>query len=128
MNDFIEITGLRVFSYHGVYAEERSLGQEFILSFKIEIDLYNIGKEDSLKNGICYKELIEKVTIFTKENIYNTLEGLSHNLAQYLLISYRSIISLEVEVKKPHAAIDASFDNIAVRIKRDRKFDTISTG
>lgn len=120
MNDAIHIKGLTFFARHGVFAAERELGQKFIIHLTAYMDFSLIGKSDSIEDGVCYKSMIEHITNYAKENIFNTLEGLSESLAQSLLNSFIKISSVDLTIEKPNAAIDAIFDTICVQVKRSR--------
>lgn len=119
MSDLIHIKGLSFFAKHGVFAEERTLGQKFIIHLTLKIDLSNVGAGDDLTQGLCYKTVIENVISFATTHIFKTIEGLAEHLAHKLLCDYKKLISVELTVEKPHAAIDAVFDTISITILRD---------
>ena len=120
MSDLINIKGLTFFAKHGVFAEERSLGQKFTIHLALNIDLSTVGAGDDLTQGLCYKSVIENVLAFATTRIFKTIEGLAEHLAHKLLSDYQNLISLQMTVEKPHAAINAVFENISVTIERDR--------
>ncbi|MEM6603049.1 MAG: dihydroneopterin aldolase [Pseudomonadota bacterium] len=121
MSDIIHISKLTFFARHGVFDEERKLGQKFMLSLEIKVDLSGVGQKDELTAGICYKDIIETSLEFCTVNIFKTIEGLAEHLAQKLLIKFSKIESVQLTIEKPSAAIDAIFENIAVVISRDRE-------
>ena len=52
--DEIVIDNLRVFCNHGVYAEERSEGQNFFVTAKVFLETYIAGVTDDLNNTVNY--------------------------------------------------------------------------
>ena len=55
--DRITLTGVRGFGYHGVYAEEKRAGQEFVVDVTMSLDLRAAAASDflgqrSIKNAI----------------------------------------------------------------------------
>ena len=120
MSDKILIKGLSFFAKHGVFVEERILGQKFVITLILEVNLQETGRKDDIVLGICYKNVIETVLDFCTKKTFKTLEGLSEHLAYKLLISFERLISVDITIEKPSAAISASFDYVAVNIKRDR--------
>ena len=46
--DKIHIKDLEIIGFHGVMQEEKVLGQKFVLSFELDVDLRQAGKTDDL--------------------------------------------------------------------------------
>ena len=59
--DKIYIKDLEIFAFHGVIPEEKVLGQKFVLSFELDVDLRQAGKTDDLTKTVHYGELAQKV-------------------------------------------------------------------
>lgn len=118
--DSIHIDKLVFFAHHGVFPEEKSLGQKFIISMILHIDLSKVGETDQLTHGICYKSVIENALRLCTEKNFNTIEGAAEYLAYNLLCIYMDIITIEIKFEKPNAAIKALFDTICINIKRSR--------
>ena len=52
--DRILIDGLEVFANHGVYPEENTLGQKFVVSLVLYADLHAAGESDDLNTSVDY--------------------------------------------------------------------------
>ena len=117
-NDAIHIKGLTFFAYHGVFSQERDLGQKFIVSLILYTDLSAVGKNDDLSTGICYKDVIESTLEFCTKNTFYTIEALASGLARSLLCTFTKISSVDITLEKPNASINAVFENICVHIHR----------
>ena len=53
--DAIVISDLEVFAHHGVFPEENVLGQKFLVSLRLEVDLRPAGQRDDLSASVNYR-------------------------------------------------------------------------
>lgn len=116
--DQIKIVDLEIYAYHGVAAEEKILGQKFLVSMTINCDTKISGKSDDIKDTINYSKLAHAANDFVKNNSYNLLEALAENLAKHLLLSFNKMNEIEIEIKKPWAPIRLPLKFASVKIKR----------
>ena len=126
--DKINIKNLEVFGKHGVYAEERALGQKFIISASISADLRHAGKTDDLKDSVNYAEICDIIKHFAEDNEFNLIEAVAEGLAEKLLRHDAMIKSVWIEVKKPWAPLAAHVETISVEIERGRHTAYIALG
>ena len=59
MNDYIEIDNLVVFANHGVFHEEKVMGQRFMISLKLYSDISTAANTDDITQSINYGEVCE---------------------------------------------------------------------
>jgi 7,8-dihydroneopterin aldolase/epimerase/oxygenase len=117
--DRIELTGLRVFGYHGVYDFERRDGQDFVLDVVLEIDLSPAARSDDVTDTVHYGELAAALAAIVGGEPVNLLETLAARLTDSCLADPR-VQAATVTVHKPQAPIPLSFDDVAVTIRRTR--------
>ena len=94
------IKDLELFGYHGVFEEEKKLGQKFILSLEIDLDLKSAGRTGDLTKSVHYGELCEKVEKEFVRKSYELIETVALNLADFILNEYRLINGIKVFLKK----------------------------
>lgn len=116
--DRIIIENLEVFAKHGVFPEENSLGQKFLLSMDIEVDTRGAGKSDQLELSVNYGEVSHFVTKYMQEHTYKLIETVAEKLTEQLLLEYPLIRGVSLTVKKPWAPIGLSLENVGVSIER----------
>ena len=116
--DKIKINNLEVFANHGVYEEEKKLGQKFLLSATLFFDARIAGQSDELANSVDYGEICHFMSAYMKENTFNLLEAVAENLVKELLIQYEKIKEIQLEIKKPWAPIGLPLDCVSVEIRR----------
>lgn len=126
--DEILIKDLVVFAKHGVLPEENVLGQKFLISLRLELDLRTAGMSDDLKYSISYADIAHEAYNFLSENTFNLVEACAEGLARRLLLQYKQINSVEIEIKKPWAPIGLDMDTVAVKIRRARHRVFIALG
>lgn len=128
MDDCIMIDNLVVFANHGVYKEEKKMGQRFVISMKLYADLYPAAKSDDLTKALNYAEICSFVTDFTQTNRCSLIEAAAVDIANALLKKYDSIRSVEITLKKPWAPIGLPLDQAAVHLTRSRHRAYIGIG
>lgn len=116
--DKIYLKSVEIFANHGVFKEEKTLGQKFILDLELTLNLEEAGKNGDLTKSVHYGELchgIEKE--FTKE-CYDLIETAAEKVAEYTLINYPIVNCVKVKLKKPWAPIGRHLDYAAVEVER----------
>jgi dihydroneopterin aldolase/2-amino-4-hydroxy-6-hydroxymethyldihydropteridine diphosphokinase len=116
--DKMYIKDLEIYAYHGVNIEEKNMGQRFLLSLELSVDLRAAGQSDDLTKTINYAELCHNIEKeFTKEK-YDLIEKCVEELAQYILLTYSTVEKAKILLKKPWAPIGKPLDYAAVEIER----------
>ncbi len=128
MKDYIEIDNLIVFANHGVYDEEKKMGQRFMISLKLYTDITTAAKTDDITKSINYGEVCEFVTEFTKTHRAKLIERAGEELTYALLKKYPTLSGVEVQFKKPWAPIGLPVDNVLVNVTREKTVAYIGLG
>lgn len=117
--DKIYINNLVVFANHGVYPEEKKLGQKFILSAVLYTDTRAAGRSDNLQETINYGEVSVFIKRFIEENTFDLLEAVVENLAEQMLLSIPNLFKVRLKINKPWAPIGLPLDSVAIEIERE---------
>ncbi len=128
MSDYIRIYDLEVYANHGVYKEENVLGQKFLFSLELEVDMRKAGISDDLKDSINYGEVCGSIHEYARTHTFKLLECLAESVARMLLMKYREIVSLKLEIKKPWAPVGLPLDTVSIEITRKRHKVYLSIG
>jgi len=78
----VEVRGLRIFGRHGVHAEERERGQDFV--FDVELDVGERGSSDRLEDAVDYSAVARTVKEVADARAYALLEALASAVADEL--------------------------------------------
>ena len=117
--DEIRIEDLEVFANHGVFPEENTLGQKFVVSAVLFTDTRMAGKTDDLTASIHYGEVSAFITEFLQKNTYQLLERAAEELAEALLLEWDRIERVSLEIKKPWAPVRLPLKTVSVKIERE---------
>ena len=119
MSDRISLRGLRGFGRHGVYAEERALGQHFVVDVELMVDAAPAARSDDVGDTVHYGELAADVLRVVEGEPVSLLETLASRIADVCLRNMR-VEAVEVTVHKPEAPVGVEFDDVSVTILRTR--------
>ena len=118
-NDFIKVTNMKVFAYHGVLEEEKKNGQDFYLNAKVYVDMRMAGLTDELERSINYDSICIFLAEVFAENQYDTIEAAAEYTVQEIMVNFPKIQAMELEVRKPHAPLTYVPEDISVTIYRE---------
>lgn len=116
--DKIYIEGLEFRAYHGVFPEEKKLGQTFVVSLELEVSTREAALKNDLEKTIHYGLVAERAGQLVLEKSYDLLETLAEVIAETLLLEYPLLQGLRVRIEKPQAPIPLHFKTVAVEIYR----------
>ena len=116
--DEIRIDNLKVFAHHGYFQEEKEKGQNFFINAVLYTDLSKAGGSDKLEETVHYGLVCEFMDRFMKEHVFDLIEMVAEQLAKALLLQFKGIDHLALEIRKPEAPIDLPFESVSVKIER----------
>lgn len=125
----IYIKDLVVFAYHGVLKEEKVLGQKFLISIDLSLDLTRAARSKNLTDTVSYADVVSFVeTEFTRES-FDLIETAADELARKILFNFDLVDDVKILVKKPWAPIHSPMDTVAVEVSRkwERVFLSLGT-
>ena len=118
--DRIVLEGMQFYGYHGGSAEERSLGQPFVVDVEAELDLGVAGRSDNLDDTVSYTLLYRLVKEVMEAESRALLEALAEEMARRSL-EHSIIQAVRVRVKKTRPPIKGGvLSGAAVEVYRTR--------
>lgn len=118
--DRIVLKDISFYAYHGVLPEEKKLGQTFLVSLELYLDLKQAGESDRLEDTVNYAEVYAALKKVMEGPAHDLLESLAEKIASALLQG--PVKGVSVEVKKPSPPIAAQLAYVAVKIKRGEAY------
>ncbi|GAA5212289.1 dihydroneopterin aldolase [Microbacterium kyungheense] len=116
--DQITLTGVRAFGHHGVFADERREGQEFVVDVTLFVDTTQAAASDDVTDTVHYGEVAERIVELVGRDPLNLIEGVAARIADDLL-EHPLAHTVRVTIHKPHAPITVPFGDVSVTIQRD---------
>ncbi len=126
--DKIYLKDIEIFANHGVFQEEKTLGQKFILSLELSLDIKEAATTCDLTKSVHYGELCHKVIEVFQEESLDLIESVVNKVASFVLDDYPMVKAVKVLLKKPWAPIGRHLDYAAVEITRERHTVYIAFG
>jgi 7,8-dihydroneopterin aldolase/epimerase/oxygenase len=114
----IEITGLSLFTRHGVSEAERELGQRLVFDIAFDLDECDATVTDRIEDTVDYGEVCEQVALAAQERSYKTLERLCSAVADRLVDRFGAE-SVRVKAAKPEPPIPLPVDEVSVEVWKE---------
>ena len=113
----IEITGLSLYTHHGVGAAEREVGQRLVFDLSFEVGECDATVTDRVEDTVDYADVCQQVALAAQERSYKTLERLCSAIADRLLSDF-SAEEVWVKATKPEPPIPLPVESVSVEVWR----------
>jgi dihydroneopterin aldolase len=114
----IEVSGLSLYTRHGVTEAERELGQRLVFDVSFELAECDATVTDRVEDTVDYAEVCEQVALAAQERSYKTLERLCAAVAQRLADRYAAE-SVRVKAAKPEPPIALPVEEVSVEVWKE---------
>lgn len=126
--DTLRIKDLTIFGKHGVFEEEKNLGQKFVLDLNIYYNMTKAARENDLEASIHYGVLAEELTEEFRRESYDLIEEACLKLVEFIFHKYKMVERVDLELKKPWAPVHLPLDTVSVEISRTKRRYYLSLG
>ena len=113
----IEVTGLSLYTHHGVSAAEREVGQRLVLDLRLEVGECDATVTDLVEDTVDYAAVCERVALVAQQRSYKTLERLCSAVADRLLADFAAE-EVWVKATKPEPPIPLPVESVSVEVWR----------
>ena len=114
----IEVSGLSLYTRHGVSEAERELGQRLLFDVTFELDDCDATITDRVDDTVDYAEACEQIALAAQERSYKTLERLCSAVADRLM-ERLGAESVRVNATKPEPPIPLPVDEVSVEVWKE---------
>jgi dihydroneopterin aldolase len=114
----IEITGLSLYTHHGVTPAEREVGQRLLLDLRLDVGESDATVTDRLEDTVDYGEVCQTVALLAQQRSYKTLERLCTAIAERLIGDY-AVEGVWVKATKPEPPIPLPVEDVSVEVYRE---------
>ena len=116
----IEISGLSLYTHHGVSEAEREVGQRLVLDLRLEVGECDATVTDLVDDTVDYAVVCERVALVAQQRSYKTLERLCSAVADRLLADFEAE-EVWVKATKPEPPIALPVDEVSVEVWRQAR-------
>src|SRR5882762_5274845 len=114
----IEVSGLSLYTHHGVTEAEREIGQRLVLDLRLDRGETDATITDSIEDTVDYAEVCQLVALIAQQRSHKTLERLCSAIADRLLADYE-LEGVWVKAAKPEPPIALAVDEVSVEVWRE---------
>ncbi|WP_096203223.1 dihydroneopterin aldolase [Bacillus sp. FJAT-45350] len=118
--DKIYMHQLQFYGYHGVFSEEKTLGQRYMVDLTLSVDLHGAGVTDDLSKTVNYADVYQLVKQIVEGKAFDLIEAVAETIANSILSEFVLIKECTVKVTKPNPPIPGHYESVAVEISRTR--------
>jgi dihydroneopterin aldolase len=115
----VEITGLSLYTHHGVERSERDVGQRLVFDLSFEVGECDATVTDRVEDTVDYADVCQQVALAAQERSYKTLERLCSAIADRMIDRYDAE-QVTVRATKPEPPIPLPVDEVSVEIWKER--------
>jgi dihydroneopterin aldolase len=109
---------------HGTLPAENELGQPFVVSVELRLDLRPAGSSDDLAKTVDYGKVHRMARDIVEGPPVRLIESLAERIAAGALRDHPAVEAVKVKVAKPHVRLgDTVLAGSAVEILRRREAD-----
>jgi dihydroneopterin aldolase len=114
----VEITGLSLYTHHGVSEAEREVGQRLVFDLRLDVGECDATVTDRIEDTVDYGEVCQLVALIAQQRSHKTLERLCSTIADRLLSDYE-LEGVWVKASKPEPPIPLTVDEVSVEVWRE---------
>jgi dihydroneopterin aldolase len=114
----IEISGLSLYTHHGVTKAEQEIGQRLVVDLRMEVGEVDATVTDMIEDTIDYGEVCSAVALVAQSKSFNTLERLCAAIADRLIADFDAE-RVMVRCAKPEPPIPLPVEEVSVELWRD---------
>src|SRR3954466_1605711 len=114
----IEITGLQLFTRHGVTEAEREVGQRLGPDLRLGVGGCDARVSDMVGDTVDYAQVCQLVALVAQQRSYKTLERLCAAIAERLIDDF-DVEYVWVKAAKPEPPIPLPVEEVSVEISRE---------
>ncbi len=114
----IEVTGLSLYTHHGVSEAEREVGQRLVLDLRLEVGECDATVTDLVEDTVDYAVVCERVALVAQQRSYRTLERLCSAVADRLLADFEAE-EVWVKATKPEPPIALPVEEVSVEVWKE---------
>ena len=114
----LSLKNMIFFGRHGVYAEERKLGQQIAVDVEMFSDLTEAGLKDDLKLTVDYADVYNLVKQVVEKEEFNLIEGIGLAILKRLGERYE-LKRITVRVRKPQPPVGGLVESAEFEVSKE---------
>lgn len=112
---YIYLEDMEFFSYHGHFAEEKVVGNKFIVNLALKTDVHKAGVSDNLNDTIDY-QAVYKLVRKEMQQPSDLLEHVAKRIYDMIVGSFNGIEKCKVKISKMNPPMGGKMKCVSVEI------------
>lgn len=117
----VEVSGLSIYTQHGVSDEERAVGQRLLFDISMELDHCDAILTDRVDDTVDYASVCEEVAEIATQRSFRTLERLCEATACRLLERFKAVDCITIKATKPEPPLALAVGDVSVELYKERQ-------
>ena len=113
----VEISGLSLFTHHGVTEAEQQTGQRMVFDVSFDVEDCDATVTDRVEDTVDYADVCQQVALAAQERSYSTLERLCSAIADRMMDRYGAD-AVTIRATKPEPPIPLPVEEVSVEVSR----------
>jgi len=108
------------YGYHGNFAEERKLGQRFIVSLHLTTIPSHDRDIHKLEDTVDYTRVYDVLKGIMETDQFHLLETIGNEILDKIMLEFPSVEKAKVFIEKPSVPIQGSLKSVEIIMDRKR--------
>lgn len=117
---YIYLNDMIFYGYHGVYPEERKLGQRFIVNAKLGTFHDKDINIEHLSDTVDYTKVYDEIKSIMENEQFVLLENCANRILNTLIEKFTDLSEITIKIEKPGVPINGSLSSVAIEMTRKR--------
>ena len=120
MTSYILLENIRFFAYHGVAPQEKTVGNEFVVSLRLKTGIARAMESDDVADTVNYAEIHQAV----KEEMdipSKLLEHVAGRIVRRLFNDFPTIEHIDLKLSKRNPPMGADIETAGVEVHIERQ-------
>lgn len=117
MSGTIEIENMEFYAFHGCFETEKKVGNEFLVSLRLDTFLEDAADSDDVKKTINYVE-VYRITAAEMAIPSNILENVAKRIIDSLYRRFPQLQRISVKVSKMYPPVGGKVEKTSVTLTR----------
>lgn len=115
--DYLSLNNMQFHAYHGVFEQEKQVGNTYYIDMKIYADFSKACKSDLVEDTINYASVFNEIQKEMQKPCH-LIEHLAENICTRIKAGFRSVQSIEIKLTKNNPPIEGQMDNVSIILFR----------
>ena len=115
MKSEIILKDMHFFAYHGLLPKEAVVGNDFVVSLTLSVDINRAIETDDVNDTVNYADVYQVVKAEMQQRS-NLLEHVAGRIAHRLLNDFPTITSVDILVEKLNPPMEAELRSSAIHL------------